>query len=276
MHYIIQENIFRESNYQIILDALERMRLPYSVVRIFPFVDKICLLSELPESFNVDELKDYDPEQKNVFVFGAVKLGRIAKMKEWVPGSMLNDNHDFSVYGSHYKENLLNHDSLVCTVEESRSVKWSDEEMKFIRPCKDSKSFTGKLFSEKQWKEMADFYGIEKTELYNAKTLVQIASPKEIQKEIRFWIVGGKVITGSQYKLGDQLLYDEKYEVEAESFVNKMIGIFKPAEAFVMDVCLHDDNWKIVEINCINASGFYKADVCKLLIAIENHFNKKP
>lgn len=271
MYYIVQENIFRESNYQIILDALDRLKLPYSVVRIFPFVDKISLLSEIPESFNVDELNDYDPPlNTDVFVFGAVKLGRIAKKKEWKPGSMLNDNHDYNIYKNYYKENLLNYDSMVCTVKESISVKWGDGEIKFIRPSKDSKSFTGKLFTEKQWKELSDFYEIDKTEIFNENTLIQIASPKEIQKEIRLWVVDGKIVTGSQYKLGSLLLCDEKYETEAETFAKKMIQIFQPAKAFVMDVCLYENTWKIVEINCINAAGFYKADVQKLLISIEN------
>ena len=274
MHYIVQENIFRESNYQIILDALQRLNLPHSIVRIFPFVDKISLLSDVPQDFNVDELKDYDPPiNENVFVFGAVKLGRIANKRGWMPGSMLNGNHDYNVYKSYYKENLLNYDSIVCSVKDSLSVKWENEEMKFIRPCKDSKSFTGKLFTEKQWKELSEFYEIEKTEIFNEDTLIQIASPKEIQKEIRFWVVDGKVITGSQYRLGNVLLPDSNFDKESQEFVEEMIEIFQPATAFVMDVCLYNHKWKIVEINCINASGFYKSDVQKLLIALENCWN---
>ena len=51
-----------------------------------------------------------------------------------------------------------------------------------------------------------------------------------------------------------------------------MISIYQPAEAFVMDICLTPDGWKIVEINCINCSGFYNGDMQKLLIALENYF----
>lgn len=273
MHYIIQENIFKESNYQIILDALERLNLPHSVVRIFPFVDKISLLSDVPEDFNVDELKDYDPPKgENVFVFGAVKLGRISNKRGWIPGSMLNDNHDYNVYKSYYKENLLNYDSIVCTVKDSTSIKWENGDVKFIRPCKDSKSFTGKVFTEKQWKELSEFYGIEKNDLFNEDTLVQIATPKDIQKEVRFWIVDGKIVTGSQYRLGNFLVLDEKYDSDAEIFAQQMVDLYQPAKGFVIDVCLHNDTWKVVEINCINASGFYKSDVQKLLIALEKYW----
>lgn len=272
MHYIVQENIFRESNYQIILDALDKLKLSYSVVRIFPFVDKICLLSNIPESFNVDELPNYEPTSNNVFVFGAVKLGRISNRRGWIPGSMLNENHDFKVYSSYYGKHLLNYDSLVCTVRDSLAVQWRAGEEKFIRPCLDSKSFTGKLFTENQWMELAGFYEIDKTEIFNEDTPIQIASPKEIQKEIRLWIVDGKIVTGSQYKLGTLILSEEKYEKEAELFAEEMIKIFQPAKAFVMDVCLSNGDWKMVEINCINASGFYKANAQKLLIALEDCF----
>lgn len=274
MHYIVQENIFRESNYQIILDALDRLSLPYSVVRIFPFVDKICLLSDIPESFSVDELPDYEPPSKNVFVFGAVKLGRISNKRGWIPGSMLNENHDFNVYGPRYGENLLNHDSMICTVGDSLAVKWHAGEEKFIRPCRDSKSFTGKLFTENQWFDLAGFHEIDKTEIFNEDTTIQIASPKDIQKEIRLWVVDGKVVTGSQYKLGTLILSDEKYEKDAEDFAEEMIKLFQPARAFVMDVCLTNGKWKIVEINCINASGFYKANAQKLLVALEDCFRE--
>ncbi len=41
-----------------------------------------------------------------------------------------------------------------------------------------------------------------------------------------------------------------------------------------MDVCLVGDEVKIVEINCINAAGFYNANMQLLLNAIEEHFNK--
>ena len=269
MHYIVQENIFRETNYQLVMQALDRLKLPYSIVRIFPFVDKITLLQDIPDDFNVDGLPDYNPPSTNVFVFGAVKLARIAQKKQWHPGSMLNDNHDFNVYKQYYKENLLNYDSIIGTVSHALSIHWHGN--LFIRPTRDSKAFTGKLFTATEWRELCILN--EPTEIFNESTPIQIASPKIIQKEIRLWIVDGKIVTGSQYKLGSLLLADGNYDPEAEVFAQKMIDLFQPAKAFVMDVCLHENSWKIVEINCINASGFYMADMQKLLISLERCWN---
>ena len=279
MHYVIQENIFREQHYDMLKKSLDRMELSYDIVRIFPFVNKIVNIKDIPEgedgyNYIVDELPEYDPGRKDVFVFGAIKLARISKEKDWIPGSMMNENHDYLVYEKFYGDNLLNHDSVITTVASSSDLKWHVGEQKFIRPTKDTKSFTGALYFEEEWHDFVEHYLHNfKSEIFNADTKIQVSTPKDIQKEIRFWVVGGKVITGSQYRLGNQVLYDEYYEEEAKQFAQQMVDKFQLAEAFVIDVCLTSDKWKIVECGCINAAGFYKADLQKVLNAVEEHFS---
>ena len=70
MHYILQENVFRERHYDMIEKSLIKFNLPYTKVRLFPFVDKIVSLSDLPDDFgyNVDELPEFDPVLKMWFV----------------------------------------------------------------------------------------------------------------------------------------------------------------------------------------------------------------
>lgn len=48
-----------------------------------------------------------------------------------------------------------------------------------------------------------------------------------------------------------------------------MASIWAPLPAFVMDVCRCGGEWKIIEINTLNACGFYAADLDKLVAAIE-------
>lgn len=48
-----------------------------------------------------------------------------------------------------------------------------------------------------------------------------------------------------------------------------MIEIWQPARAFVIDIALTQESYKIVEINCINSAGFYAADVSKIVNAIQ-------
>ncbi len=278
MYYIIQENVFREQHYDMLRESISRLGLPFTTVRIFPFIEKIINLEDssvqdaISGAYNVDELPDFDPGTDNVFVFGAIKLARIVAKRGWNPGSMMNENHDYLVYKEHYRENLLNYDSQIFDVSDKFS--WNFDEKKFIRPTQDTKSFTGKVFGEKEWEEFIENQLHNyKSDIFNEKTLIQVSTVKEIYKEIRFWVVDGKVITGSQYRLGNQTIYDEYFEDEAEEFAQSMVDKFQLAKAFVIDVCLTDHGWRVVECGCINCAGFYKADLQKVICALEDLFS---
>lgn len=269
MHYIIQEDIFKEPHYKLIRATLDRLNLPYQVVRIFPFVNKIVETKYIPidNNFDMDELPELIvPENTKIFVFGAVKLAHICSEKNWYPGSRLNKNHDFEVYSEYYKDNLLNYDSKI--MKASEEIIW-DTEDKFIRPTKDTKSFNGKVYNKHSWANI-----IEKSEARVLEnTIIQVSSVKYIYKEIRFWVINGKIITGSQYILGKDVIYDSFYEEEALNFAQNMVDVYQIADAFVIDVCLTENGWKIVECNCINCAGFYLSDVQKMIMELEYFFN---
>ena len=266
MYYIIQENTFREEHYDNLKKSLNRLNLNYTTVRVYPYVDKIVDIDKIPKEFDVvEDLEDYTPLTKNVFVFGSVKLARIASENNWYIGSLLNGNHDYEVYSKYYKENLLNYDSKIYSLSEK--IKWKKDEVKFIRPTLDSKSFTGAVFSESQFNLMINRYLHNyKSSTFNENTKIQVSTPKKIYKEIRFWVVGGKVITGSQYQLGGRYTLDDVIDDDAFIYAQKMVDLFQLAEAFVIDICLTDSGWKIVECGCINAAGFYKSNLQKVLV----------
>src|ERR1035441_4280949 len=73
MYYIVQENVFREENYENLIISLDRLELDYEIVKLIPFVDDF--------EFNTD--------RKDVFPFGAVKMSRISKKYGWYPGSQI-------------------------------------------------------------------------------------------------------------------------------------------------------------------------------------------
>lgn len=273
MHYVIQENIFKEQHYDLLFTAMNRMQLHYDIVRIFPFVNKIVNVKDIPDGgFNVDDLPDYKAHNSNTFVFGAIKLAQIAKSQQWNPGSFMNENHDFEVYSKHYKENLLNYDSEVKSIGDT--LQWKTDELKFIRPTEDTKSFTGRVFTEQEWNDtMENYLHNYRSERFNELTKIQVSTPKNIYKEIRCWVVKGQVITCSQYRLGNQVIYDDVVEDEAISYAQKMVDVFQLADGFVIDVCLTSEGWKIVECGCINAAGFYKANLPKLIVALEENFS---
>lgn len=253
MYYIVQENVFREENYENLITSLERLGLDYEIAKLIPFVDDF--------EFNTD--------RKDVFPFGAVKMSRISRKYGWYPGSQLCENHDYEVYSKYYKDNLLNYDSKI--------IKFGDDffskERFFARPTEDTKVFTGRVFDMGEWEAFRELKLTDgHTTLLNKDTPIQISTVKRIQKEIRFWIVKGKIVTASIYNLGGAYYLSSIVDDDAYVFVNEMIKLFELNETFIMDVCLTNGEYKIVECGCTNSAGFYRADMNKLLISLEEAF----
>ena len=254
MYYVVQENVFNEANYDNLVLALDKLSLPYEIVKVKAFL----------KTFRVKT------KRKDVFPFGSLKMARLSAKRGWQPGSQMNANHDYLVYRDHYKENLLNYDSRIQKFGDD----FFSKEIFFARPTQDTKVFTGKVFDMEQWRDFVA-YSLTNghTTLLNIDTEIQICSVKKIQQEIRFWIVKGEIVTASQYRLGNRLVLNENIDQAAYEYCKKMVDIFQLNDAFVMDLALTENGYKIVECGCINCAGFYKADMQKLLMKLEDSFN---
>lgn len=266
MHYVIHTNVFKETSWNVLMNWIQRNNISYEILPWKPYVSSVKIKSK----------------RKDIWCWGSVSLSKLAHKYKWKPGSMLNKNHDIEVYGKYYGKNMLNHDGITMCLADPLPD-WA--EYFFARPTKDTKSFTGQLFSREAWNEwVAQALEVaDNNDHISAKpplmrdTKVQIAPLKQIEQEIRCWVVNGKVVTASRYKLGARVIYqnydDESYFIE---FAQKMVDLYQPAEAFVIDICLANGELKVVEINCINCSGFYHGNMNKLMEAVENHFTKTP
>lgn len=255
MYYIIQENLFREYHYNTLVERLRRLGLEYETIPFRPFTDEL-------------EVKT---DRKDVFLFGSVNASMIAQKYDWHPGSLYNDSHDFEAYGPKYGKNMLNCDGIV--IEVGQEIPESFPYAFFARPTKDTKVFTGGPFTKDSWKEwIKDLSDSSMTQNLKNDTRILIAPLKSnIQQEIRCWIVDGKPVTISQYKIGSRVVYmNHDDNEEAMIFAKDMAKLFSPAKAFVLDICLFEDEYKVVEINCINCSGFYDGNMNKLIEALES------
>ena len=101
------------------------------------------------------------------------------------------------------------------------------------------------------------------------ETLIQVCRPKLILAEYRYWIAGGEIATRSLYKRGARVVYSSEVDERIDGFVREAIADWQPHRAFVIDVCDTPDGPRIVEINTLNAAGFYAADVQRLVWALE-------
>lgn len=263
MFYLIQNNLFSDRNYNKIVNILKRMELPYEDIAVLPFLDELPIKTD----------------RKDVFVFGSVKLAHLSKRLDLTPGSFYNENHDYEVYSKHYGQYMLNSDAHIMSIKDD--VPKDYHKVFFARPCGDNKAFNGQVFMEHSWKQLQEFIlandvlsGISKN-VEEEKML--LTSLKETTFEVRCWVIKGEVVTMSRYKLGGKIIAENfDRETWIKERVQDMIKLYQPADAFVIDVCAEldkpQDDLKIVEINCINASGFYDGDVQKIIETFENYY----
>lgn len=259
MYYIIQENLFREHHYNTLVDYLKRYGLEYETVKYRPFGGDLEVKSD----------------RKDVWFFGSVNGAQAAMGHGWYPGSLYNDSHDFEVYAPKYGEHMLNADGLIISADEP--LPEYTPAMFFARPTKDTKVFSGQVFTKESWEEwIKEVRQNSSMGHLTEETRILLAPLKDpIQQEIRCWIVDGKPVTISQYKIGNRInMLNMDNNGEALIFAKDMCKLFCPADAFVLDICLYQDEYKIVEINCINCSGFYDGDMSKLIQALELKFTK--
>jgi hypothetical protein len=248
--------MFKEIHFDTLVEYLQRYKLEYEIVKFIPFADVI----------------EYKTDRKDVWCFGSVSMAKHAHKYGWYPGSLYNENHDMEVQYKYYGANLLNADGYFINVgdELPPALPFAF----FARPTKDTKSFSGQLFTTESWNEWTkDLTQSNTKQQLSKETRILVAPLKVTQQEIRCWIVDGEPVTMSQYKIGARVNYlNMDNNEEAYIFSKKMAKLYSPARAFVMDICLFEDDYKIVEINCINCSGFYDLNMSKLIQSLENTF----
>lgn len=266
-HWVLQNNIYSEDGWEKLVSALDRFEFSYSVHKCVPFVGTLE--------------PDAEPPPGPVIVMGSYSLARHAVQRGWTPGAWL-DNLDFRkqhvMWGG---RRMLNADAHVCRFVD---VPFQREPF-FIRPVHDSKAFTGYVSDWSdytKWRDGLLRLGPETADpindplgvnLLTPDTLVMVCSKKPIYGEVRCWIVERKVVTASQYKIGTLKRYEE---VRGSRFDNSLIAFaedtaeeWSPNDAYVMDVADTPDGLKIVEVNNLNSAGFYKADMQKLVMALD-------
>lgn len=248
-HWILQDNLYDEEGYLEVINTLNRFNLSYEVVHIA--YDKTY--------------PDINPTGP-IMAYGSYSLARIAKLNNWKPGVFLNENHTVEKWIEHYKENMLNYDANILHLKD---VVHHIQKPFFLRPLEDSKAFSGITFTDKadflDWKA----YKIRTNRILTEDTCVVLSPLKKIYKETRLFVIQGQIISGSVYKQAGIMIQSPILDPDALEFAESMIKIWTPSEAFVLDVALTDEGYKIVEINCINCSGLYASDIQKIIMTLD-------
>jgi hypothetical protein len=269
MHWILEDNI-TDFGYQWLIKVLERKKIKHTFVKVVPFQNIL-----VEPSFNTFK-KDPSAEDNLVFddnvpifPFGTMGLSRVASERGWYPGALTNDEFTFEKWSAGFGiDNLLNKKSKIMKFGDPLNI---SEDIFFVRPCEDNKSFAGQVISRSnflEWQKRVINIDESFSKL-NKGTLITVAPFQNILTEARIFVFDKKVVTGSYYKFGHKVRYEEvKLEDPIIQYTNDVVQKYQPAKAFVIDIALTEDGYKIIEINGINSVGLYHADVEKFVNAV--------
>ncbi|MEM9970198.1 MAG: ATP-grasp domain-containing protein [Pseudomonadota bacterium] len=256
MQWILQE--FEDTTK--LAAALDRLGMSYSWHKVVPFIGDLQPEPDIPDT-------------DNVVLFGSYTLWRYAERKGLRPGvfrirPFIRETawHPFLLNGA---------DALILTLREVPERLAHDERDWFMRPVEDSKEEPGRVRSAADIRALAErVLALGENEIPKGSlrhdTLLMLTRPARILKEWRVWIVGDEVVTWSLYKEGARVVYRAEIDDDAKAFAGRMMRANPGyAEAYVMDICRTEDGLRLLETNCINAAGFYAADLAQLAATID-------
>lgn len=273
MFWVVQGNLYKEDGLSRLVHVLDRFDIAYTLVKPAPMTLKF--MSHDYDTFKNDYRNAPEPyvdANQNIMVIGAYTLSKIAKDRGWVPGAFMNENFDFNVWVQQWgSENMLNGNAVVGKLSD---IKVPHDRKFFARPVQDTKSFSGMIFEPdnfQHWRTKV----IENEKKDNKSTLkgdteIMVAPLQHIHREYRFFVIDGNIITGSMYKLHNQVIYTDNIDPEILAYAKDMVSRFQPDRGFVIDIAMTDNGCKIVEINGLNSAGFYASDISKIVMAVED------
>ncbi|MEP3629067.1 MAG: ATP-grasp domain-containing protein [Hyphomicrobiales bacterium] len=241
-------------------DALDQLKIYYTWHKVVPFIGD---LTPAPIIRNPNA----------VVMFGSYVLWRYAQSNNLKPGVF--KIRPF-VHETAWQPFLLNGaDALFLTLRDVPEQFPDDEKYWFLRPVEDSKEEPGNVKSTSEIIDLANkVLALEENEIPNGSlrhdTELMFTKPVRILKEWRLWAVNDEIVTYSLYKEGARIVYRLEIDDDALKFAKQLVAANPSyAPAYVLDICLTEDGLKMLETNCINAAGFYEADLLKLASAID-------
>jgi len=256
MQWILQD--FEDT--KLLASALERRDVGFSLHKVVPFIGDLVP----PPSI---------PDRHNVVLFGSYSLWRYAEREGLRPGVF--KLRPF-VFETAWRPHLLNGpDALMLTLRATLTDLPDTDTAWFMRPVADSKEAAGRVWQREDIIALAErVCALNPDEIplgsMRPDTRLMLSRPARILKEWRIWVVAGQVVTWSLYKEGRRVVYRPEIDDDARAFAQQMADLnpgYSPA--FVMDICRTDSGLHLLETNCINAAGFYAADLGHLIEALE-------
>lgn len=258
MKFAVQTNLMNEDQLQLLRGAVEKH--PHVYIGVIPFSRDITSNEPL-------EGTDYIP-------YGSTLLTNLAFDRQW-------KGLFFDVAKMNYRNFLENHpmmlnDNVMNAQEAITFLRTEDpDKLFFTRPSEDLKQYSGTVLNAKEiadWFESMISCPDGGTYYMPPEKDVVLCNPKPIQAEWRWFIVNGKIVSGSMYRCHGQLRNIRETDPAVIEEAQALADMWLPFDTVVMDTAITEDSndVKVIEFNCINSSGFYDNDVVAIFDALWN------
>lgn len=256
MFWGIQTNLGKDDSPKLI-NACKELGLPHVGLMAIPF--------EAP-------LPDIPVDTPTIF-WGSINwIHQLWESKKWSPGVIFNENFDYRVWNQKWGEYCLNSGAVVTTLKEFSESNYKHEDLFFIRPCADDKSFTGEVIE----------FGLMETWMRNImgaglgfeKTQVAVSEPVGISAEWRLYMLNGHVMAGSYYRKHGRSFRDPNVPKDVLGFGEKMASIWTPAPLFCLDIAESGDGLYVNEMGCFHSCGLYAANVVKVVDEVNRFYDR--
>jgi hypothetical protein len=261
IRWVVQTNVINKEELNRLEEACRVANVRFVPVLVTPFSEQLPAFEIVPCSI----------------YYGSVNFNNLVYANAAIREGIFFDPDAFTMenYMKQWGAHMINYGATVTSFDELVHANHPDDKLFFIRPDDDNKSFAGEV---KRFDEILGWYE-QLTALENANitgdTKIVAAEPYNLKFEWRLWIVKGKVVAASRYREYFTLSKQEGCPPAVVAFAEERCKEYTPHDVFVMDICQSGDAFYIVECGCMNAAGFYKADIVAIVRATSEYMSDK-
>lgn len=229
---------------------------------LIPFSDEIS---------GAERFDDYDV----VIPYGTVKL-----IKLWQKGLLPKSTKIFydeprfdqRSYKDALGRLLLNHRAVYSTLGEVKDIPVQTHT--FIKPTRDLKAFAGIVVDRGRTPGEEIFSRPQSSDLSDDEPIL-MAPLRNVVREYRNFVVGGKLIDSAVYKINDRVTYEVPTTEERrciDDFFKEVQSRYEPLDTYVVDFAkMVSGDMTVIEYNCFNCAGMYCVDRRKIFKAVIDH-----
>lgn len=256
-NWILEKDVFSE-NLEPLMEQIERQGMSYEIVEYIPFGGG-----------------DYSRFKKEDLFYGCLEFGERLRAESECTIFHTPEKFLCSYYYPRFGKYLFNENYVMLSYGDLKRRQnflfkqfgSGEHDCIFVRPDSGAKTFTGLVMARNTIDQDMEF--IERYSDIPPETLIIVAPAQNTGMEYRFVVSGQKVITGSLYKRGSDLVTDLiNKDHEAFKYAQHVVNNvkFSPDPMWVIDVITDNcGGWAVLEVGCFSSAGLYAADKSKIV-----------